>query len=122
LNWNINAYENEKIVLTEEEAQMKHGIFIENSKNVTLKIEGKFKSIQVNKCESIVLLIKSCISGIEVMNCKDVQIFVKEKTPSVSVDKTERCRVILNENNLECDIVSSKASELNISYEKSDGN
>ena len=63
---------------------------------------------------------KSCISGIEVINCKKVRIYVHEKTPSISADTSEGVAIILNENNLECDIVSSKTSELTIAYRKAD--
>jgi len=55
------------------------------------------------------------------MNCKNVTVIVREKTPSISVDKTEKAKIILNENYLETDIVSCKASELNIFYESDKG-
>lgn len=100
---------------------MKNGIFIENSNNCQIKIDEKFKSLNLNKCQNITLVVKSCVSGIEVMNCKNVTVIVREKTPSISVDKTERAKVILNEGHLETDIVSCKASELNICYESDKG-
>lgn len=52
------------------------------------------------------------------MNCNNVQLIVKGQTPSISVDKTEKATITLNEDNLATDIVSSKTSELNIYYEK----
>ena len=55
------------------------------------------------------------------MNCHNVNLQIKDKSPSVSVDKCSKVRIILNEANLNCDIVSSKATELNITYIK-DGN
>lgn len=75
----------------------------------------------MNKCENITLQIKSCVSGLEIMNCKNVTVIVKEKTPSISVDKTERAKIIINDSNLETDIVSCKASELNVYIENQKG-
>ena len=44
------------------------------------------------------------------MNGKNLTVIIKEKIPSISVDKCERVKLILNENNLDTDIVSCKAS------------
>lgn len=100
---------------------MKHGIFIENCSNCKIKIDSKFKSLQLNKCENITLSVKSCVSGVELMNSKNLTVVIKEKTPSVSVDKCDRVNLLLNEINIETDIVSCRASELNVSFEKSNG-
>jgi hypothetical protein len=43
---------------------MKHGIFIENTNSSQIKIESKFKSLNINKCNDITLFVKSCVSGI----------------------------------------------------------
>ena len=63
---------------------------------------------------------KSCISGVEVINCSNVRIYVHEKTPSISADTSQSVAVVLSEQNLECDIVSSKTSELTVAYRKAD--
>lgn len=119
---NLSNFEDEKIEIKAGELEMRNGVYFENSKNVVLTIEPKFKSIVISRCEGFVLNIRSCVSGIEIVGCKDVRVFVHERTPSISVDASQAVRVVLNEKNLECDIVSSKASELTIAYEKEDGN
>lgn len=65
---------------------MKHGIFLENSKHLSLKIDAKCKSIVINRCEDITLDVKSCVSGVEVISSKGVKVIVHERTPSFSVD------------------------------------
>ena len=100
---------------------MKHGLFIENCSNCQVIIDSKCKSVSLNKCENIKLTVKSCVSGVEVMNCKSVTVTIKEKTPSVSVDKCDKVTLVLNENNIDTDIVSCKANELNVSVEKTTG-
>ena len=99
---------------------MMTGIFFENCCKTHLKIDAKFKSIVVNKCEDVVLEMKSCVSGVEVINCKNVRVYVHEKAPSISADASEGVAIILNENHLDCDVVSSKTSEMTISYRKAD--
>lgn len=44
--------------------------------------------------------------------------YVKGQTPSISIDKSQKVRVVLNEAFLGTDIVSSKVTECNITYEK----
>ena len=101
---------------------MKHGVFVENSKGVIMKIDPKFKSIVINKCQDFTLIINTCVSGIEIVNSNNVTVVVHEKTPSISIDSSKVVKVSLNEANLACDIVSSHASQLTVSYEKQDGN
>ena len=72
----IINYENETIELTADDIKMMTGIFFENCKETHLKISAKFKSIVINRCEGVILEMKSCISGVEVVNCKNVKIYV----------------------------------------------
>ena len=55
------------------------------------------------------------------MNCENITIVVRGHSPSVSIDKCEKVRLILNEDNLACDIVTSKVTELSITYIKKNG-
>lgn len=64
----------------------------------------------MNKCENVVLTVKSCVSGVELMNSKGLTVVIKEKTPSVSIDKCDKVNLLLNETNMETDIVSCRAS------------
>ncbi len=50
------------------------------------------------------------------MNCSNIKLQILEKSPSISVDKSSKVKVILNGEHRECDIVSSKATELKIVY------
>ena len=76
---------------------MKHGIFFENCKSTHLKIDSKFKSIVINRCEDVILEMKACVSGVEVVHCKNVKIYVHDKTPSISADASESVNIVLNE-------------------------
>lgn len=96
---------------------MKHGFFIENCQDCTIHITDKFKSLQMNKCDKIILIVNNCVSGLEIMNGENLQIYVKESSPSIAIDKCQKVRVVLNEANMNCEIISSKVTELNLSYD-----
>ena len=92
----MGHYENSEVVLSPEEVKLKHGIFVEHCEGCVIKIEGKFKSLQMNNCNNVSLVVHSCISGVEVMNGENVKVYVRGHTPSVSIDKCEKVRVVLN--------------------------
>ena len=122
LNWFIANFSQEKVVFSPGEIQMKHGAFIENCSDSAVIIEDKFKSLQMNKSKNVTLVVFNCVSGVDIMNCENVKIYIKGMVPSIAVDKCQKVRIILNEKNLGVDIVSSKVTELQIAYEKMDGN
>jgi hypothetical protein len=117
----IVNYEDATVEVGEGEIKMMHGIFFENSRRTHLKVVPKFKSVVISRCEEVILEMGSCVSGIEIVHCKGVRVYVHDKTPSVTVDSSEGVSLVLNEQNLECDIVSSKASELTVAYRSGDG-
>ena len=75
----------------------------------------------MNMCNDVALIVNSCISGVEIMNGSDIIVFIKGNAPSVSVEKCKKVRVLLNEQNLGCDVVTSKVSEFSVSYKKENG-
>lgn len=50
----------------------------------------------MNKSSNVVLVANTCVSGIEVMNGENIQIYIKNHTPSISVDKCQKVKVVLN--------------------------
>lgn len=50
------------------------------------------------------------------MNSKSVNLRILGVSPSVSIDKSEKIYIVLNGQNKNTDILSSKVSQLNISY------
>jgi adenylyl cyclase-associated protein len=110
LNWLVANISNENVDLPAGQVQMKQGIFIENCKDCVISILDKFKSLQMNNCSNATLVVGSCVSGVEVMNGENLEIRVKGHSPSVSIDNCKRVRLVLNEDFLNTDIVTSKIS------------
>ncbi len=100
ITYNISNFENENIELKAGELEMKHGVFLENSKGINLKIEPKFKSIVVNKCTDVTLFVNTCVSGVEIVNSSNVNLVVHERTPSISIDSSHTVKITINEQHL----------------------
>mmetsp|Transcript_27028 Transcript_27028/g.23931 ORF Transcript_27028/g.23931 Transcript_27028/m.23931 type:complete len:107 (-) Transcript_27028:207-527(-) len=74
----------------------------------------------MSNCEKIGILVDTTIAGVEAVNIKNLTIQITDHTPQITVDKSEGVKVYLGKR-LETDIVSSKVTELNISYLQEDG-
>ena len=116
-NWFVQHHEGQVLDFTAEEAQMKSAFFVENCSKCTIKIDkSKIKSVVLSRSENIELVVRDCISGVEIMNSKAVNLRILGAAPSVSIDKSEKVHVVLNGENKATEILSSKVSQLNISY------
>ena len=82
----------------------------------TINITGKCKSVSVDACEKVKILLDTSISAIELVNCKRMQIQIRETAPTVSIDKTDGCLVYLSRECLDCQFVCAKSSEMNVSW------
>lgn len=71
----------------------KFSLFIENCKNIKIKITNKFNHILLSKCNDIKLTIShGLISGIDILNSKNVSLFVKiNKIYYVSSGNSDTC-------------------------------
>jgi adenylyl cyclase-associated protein len=118
MNWLVANISNQKVEFAAGEVQMKHGIFVDNCKDCSIRINDKFKSLQMNNCVNVALEVQHCVSGVEVMNGEGLEVRIKGHSPSISIDKCQRVRVVLNEDFMNTDIVTSKVSEVNVSFEK----
>jgi adenylyl cyclase-associated protein len=50
------------------------------------------------------------------VNCNSVEAQVLGRVPSIAIDKTSGCQVFLSKDSLETEIVTSKSSEMNVSF------
>ena len=59
------------------------------------------------------------MSAVELVNCQRVQTQVKGSVPAIAIDKTDGCVVYLSWESRAAQIVTSKCSELNVSFPSS---
>lgn len=70
----------------------------------------------MDKCHNVTIIVESVLSGIEVVNCKKMKIQVKQSLPSVAIDKTDGIIVGLAWTARDAQIVTSKSSEMNVTF------
>lgn len=102
-----------KVVVTDPKQQ----VYIYKCENVTIQITGKIKSVIVDSCTKVGVIFDQAISACEVVNCSRVQVQCTNLCPSYSIDKTDGIMVHLtNEAISESSFVTSKSSEMNVSW------
>jgi len=100
-----------------EVTDVKQQVYIYKCENVTIQIIGKCKSVILDSCTKCGVVFDNVISACEVVNCKRVQVQATGSCPSFSIDKTDGIVVHLsNEAISESSFVTSKSSEMNVSW------
>nr|XP_026696112.1 adenylyl cyclase-associated protein 1 isoform X1 [Ciona intestinalis] len=104
-----------------ENVEMFHTVYVYRCNNSVLTINEKVNSIVLDSCKKVGLVFTSVVSGVEVINCQSVKVQCQGQMPTVSIDKTDGCIVYLSNECLNCEIVTAKSSEMNISVPREDG-
>ncbi|KAL3764743.1 hypothetical protein ACHAW5_011294 [Stephanodiscus triporus] len=108
-----------KVTVTDAKQQ----VYIYNCENATVQITGKLKSIILDSCVKLGVIFDTAISACEIVNCKSVQVQATNVCPSFAIDKTDGIVVHLtgNEAISQTVFVTSKSSEMNVSWVDDDG-
>jgi len=102
-----------KVTVTDPKQQ----VYIYKCENVTIQITGKLKSVILDSCTKCGVVFDTAISACEVVNCKSVQAQATNVCPSFSIDKTDGIVIHLtNEATATTTFVTSKSSEMNVSW------
>ena len=99
---------------------MNQEVYIGNCKKTTIVLEGKCKTIAIDKCVNSQVVFDSVVSACELVNCKNIKVECKGQVPSVSIDKTDGVTVYLSEEAKGAQLVTSKSSEMNVSFPNAD--
>jgi adenylyl cyclase-associated protein len=114
--WIINNQTKEQGVVEINADNVKHMVYIYGCDDATISISGKFKSVTIDSCNKTRVLFDTVISSCELVNCKRMQIQVRGTVPSIAIDKTDGCQTYLSKESLSTNFVTSKSSEMNISF------
>ena len=107
-------------VITIPDLIVKQQVYIYNCENATIICEGKCKIIVADKCKKCKVVFDSALSAFELVNCQRMQVQCKGFVPSVAIDKTDGCTVFLSKEARSAQLVTSKSSEMNVSFPKGD--
>jgi len=93
-----------------------HEVYIYACKDVAVFLDAKCKGVRMDKCSNVTVIIESVLSGVEVVNSKRIKMQVKQSMPSVAIDKTDGIVVGLSWPARDAQIVTSKSSEMNVTF------
>lgn len=104
-------------VITVEITDPKQQVYMFNCDGITVKVNGKFKSLVLDKCEKCSVVYETLISSAEVVNSKKIQLQVTGVCPVFTIDKTINVLVWLSaESKAVSTFTTSLSSELNVSF------
>ena len=114
-NWVVENYVNHPSVLTLTECDMKQLVYISKCVNTTIHVDCKVKSITLDGCKQVNLIVHSVISSVELVNSDRCKVQAVHELPSLCIDKCSGVSVTLSDKSLECEFTTSKSSEMNVS-------
>ncbi|KAM3140237.1 hypothetical protein pb186bvf_007593 [Paramecium bursaria] len=119
--WVLENYTNESYIeFKEGEIDMKQSLFVQNCVNCGIQIRGKVKTIVFQKCSKIQVFFDQAVTGFELLDSKKVDIRIFQECPSLTINNSEQVHVTFDKNK-QCQIISSKTMDLNITYVQDDG-
>ncbi len=113
-NWVVENYVNYRGVLKLEDCDMKQLVYISKCVNTTIHVDCKVKSITLDGCKRVNLIVHSVISSVELVNCERCKVHSVNELPSLCIDKCSGVSVTLSPASLACEITSSKSCEMNV--------
>jgi len=117
--WVVEYQENANMVI--DDTNMKQVVYVYKCTGSVLTVKGKVNSIIIDSCKKFGLVLDAVISGVEVVNSQSVKVQMQGQCPTISIDKTDGCLVYLHKDCMDCQVVTAKSSEMNISIPKEDG-
>jgi len=102
------------------EANQKQAVYICNSENSVFTLGGKAKTVTIDNCKKCSVVVDDLISAVELVNSQRIQVQTQGKVPSIAVDKCDGVQIFLSDASIECNIVTSKSSEMNVSIKDGD--
>lgn len=114
-NWVVENFVKHPEVLKLTECSMKQVVYISKCTETTVFVDCKVKSITLDGCKKVNLIVNSVISSVELVNCEKSTVHSINELPSIAIDKCSGVAVILSAASLDCAFTTSKSSEMNVS-------
>ena len=78
--WYLENYGKEVVKFSgEEQVQPNYGWALIKCQDTTVVIEGKCKTIMLENCTNVKVVVDSIMANFEVLNCKKITVTVKEQ-------------------------------------------
>lgn len=101
---------------------VKEQVYLYQCNDVTVIVSNKLKNIIIDKCTKCNVVFDTVVSSVEIVNSQKVQVQTKGVCPSITIDKTDGFLAYLSKETVNTiEIVTSKSSEMNVSWEEANG-
>lgn len=114
----IEYYSKDEKMVEVEANSVKDQVYVYKCTDCAVIITGKCKSIVLDSCKKVQVVMESAISSLELVNCARMKVQVKGSVPSLAIDKTDGVLVYLSKDSLGVEILASKSSEMNVAIPK----
>ncbi|KAG1680065.1 Adenylyl cyclase-associated protein 2 [Nymphon striatum] len=84
-------------------------------------VKPPIMELQGKKWVVTAILFDNIVACMEFINCQSVKAQVTGSVPTVSVDKTDGFQMYMSPQSMNCEIITSKSSEMNVSYPQPNG-
>lgn len=98
------------------EGTIRQEVYIFACRDAVVYVDSKVKNVRIDTCRDVIVVVHSALSGIEVVNSKKIKIQVQHSVPSLAIDKTDGILVGLSFASREAQLVTSKSSEMNVTF------
>lgn len=72
-----------------------------------IRVIGKIKSVALEGCKKVVLIVDSVVSDVNIMNSSAIKIFGNDQMKSVTAESTNELMVNLNHKNKDCKVITT---------------
>ena len=86
--------------------------------DTTLVVDGKCKSVMVEGCTNVKIVVTSVLTNIEVMNSKKVNVTVQDYIPQLNLERSQGIQVYLFPSAKGCKIHSTCSQQMVVNYPK----
>jgi len=111
----VLEFQDDKKDFVIEDTEPRHTVYLYKNDNCVLNVKGqKVNSICIDSCNKCGIVFNNCIAVVELINCNGVEIQCQGKVPAFAVDKCSSIQVILSEECLGAELVTSKSDQVNV--------
>lgn len=99
---------------TIQATEMNQSVNIYRCERIMVVVNGKINSITVDSCKKLSIVFDDIVSLVEFINCQNIQAQPMGKVPTITIDKTDGIQLFLRKESLGVELVSAKSAEINV--------
>lgn len=111
--WLIENYEDDETIKIDG-VELNQTVYLFNCKRCTIQIKGKFNALSIDRCTKTGVVVDSLVSSIDLVKSNAFAIQILNQCPTIICDACDSGQIYLAKESLECEIVTSKCSSINV--------